>query len=835
MTFREPRPTWPFVLLLVGLFILAALAPRGWRKTAEQPAEPLVVEQTEPSAELVFSSAAPAESEAQVERETPTAEQTTASEASGVARTIVNLPMLGDDEGPQPTLADPPPAVTTTTIRVESSSDRLAARPARPSETTPVHPQDIEAATTGDQAQADANAGEEVEPWREPRDVRERLVRLRDDDRTAPWASNLLDLLDQLTRLGGPHAPGAGRLLERLHDVNNEAERVALRVGDEQTSEQVRRASYGLRRRLPVWQEVASIPREAAPVVATAPPQRERLLACLTNLDEVTKSAPQGEGWRQYLMFDNLRELAQDDGVPVERRRRLAREVLARINARRMTMKQRRFMTAHPLLSLRSELKQWAAEPANLDEFLVELENYEDSGRPSDAELVASHWRQFAGSDAPTAQRLARNLEDNYRGANIRIVLTDSLLTRMMPSPEPRDEFIRETILGVPTSGTSHTETQLAVRLVPDPKRLRFILEANGQVHARTSCKATGATLCTGMNSTYQIQKPFEFSMQGLRTEASEADAQTRTHLRGVDTPISGVPLLGSLVDDFVRKQYSERRSSAEQELRRKVIRRAYAEMDGQVEERLAKSNQQLQERVLTPLARLQLEPAAVGMETSAERLTLRLRLAGEHQLGAHTPRPRAPSDSLASIQIHESAFNNLVSQLDLNGRTFSQADLMRWVADRLNRPVTSVPENIREDVYLTFAPNDAFRVRIKDERIELALTLDELRAEGTTYRDFTVKVCYAPDHEGRTGDLVRDGVVQLIGKRVTTKGQIALRGIFSKTFPREKRFSLLPKRFTEDSQLSDVGVTQVVLNDGWLGIALGPTRVAGKQTTTMR
>ena len=67
------------------------------------------------------------------------------------------------------------------------------------------------------------------------------------------------------------------------------------------------------------------------------------------------------------------------------------------------------------------------------------------------------------------------------------------------------------------------------------------------------------------------------------------------------------------------------------------------------------------------------IDPTSIGMETSADRLTMRLRLAADHQLGAHTPRPRAPSDSLASFQIHESAFNNLVSQLDLNGRKGKQ------------------------------------------------------------------------------------------------------------------------------------------------------------------
>lgn len=49
----------------------------------------------------------------------------------------------------------------------------------------------------------------------------------------------------------------------------------------------------------------------------------------------------------------------------------------------------------------------------------------------------------------------------------------------------------------------------------------------------------------------------------------------------------------------------------------------------------------------MEPLGRLQLEAVPCGMSTTEDRLTMRLRLAGEDQLGAYTPRPRAMSDSV--------------------------------------------------------------------------------------------------------------------------------------------------------------------------------------------
>ena len=53
------------------------------------------------------------------------------------------------------------------------------------------------------------------------------------------------------------------------------------------------------------------------------------------------------------------------------------------------------------------------------------------------------------------------------------------------------------------------------------------------------------------------------------------------------------------------------------------------------------------------------IELTPVEMKTTTERLGGAIRVAGENQLGSHTPRPRAVSDSLASVQVHETALTN--------------------------------------------------------------------------------------------------------------------------------------------------------------------------------
>lgn len=679
--------------------------------------------------------------------------------------------------------------------------------------------------------ESESRAADEVQPlrtesgWADPTVLRNWLSALSGSPTAHTWAQQVNLQLDRLAAVGGPRAANADPIVAQLRQSTTEGDRIAMRLGDDPHAEAVRRANHALLRRLVLWEHIASLPDEPDATLAQDNHRSERFLAHLSRVDELTESAPQGKSWRDYLLLDGLRELAENRQEARERRRRMAREVLDRLGSGKLSLNQRRFASADELAALRSELRHWAADPVDVEKLMREVEYYEETRAASSGEIISGFYHQLAASQLPIAQRLAKDIDTHYRGANLRIVVTDTLLTLMMPEREPTVEFVREELMGIPTSGQTTTSTNLSVRLVPDPHRLRFVLEASGLVHARTSATATGATVFAGMNSSYQILKPFEITLDGMKTDWASADAQARTHLRGVDTPLSGIPLVGNVVDGFVRQQYRERRAEAEQELRRKIIRKAVNRMESEVEERLAESNEQLRQRVLIPLQRLQLHPAVAESQTTQERLTLRLRLAADHQLAAITPRPRAPGDSLASFQIHESVLNNVFNQLDLNGRQFSQADLFLWVAERLNLPADKVPDNLRDDVKLTFAPRDSFRVRAHDGRLEIELHLQELLAEGNAFRDFTVRVYYRPDETSPTGDLVRDGVVQLIGKRITMKGQVALRGIFSKTFPRERRFSLLPARFSEDPKLANVGVSQMVVTDGWIGIALGYKR----------
>jgi hypothetical protein len=281
-------------------------------------------------------------------------------------------------------------------------------------------------------------------------------------------------------------------------------------------------------------------------------------------------------------------------------------------------------------------------------------------------------------------------------------------------------------------------------------------------------------------------------------------------------------------VGNYARQQYTEKRGQAERELERIVAQKAIDNIASQSAVRVAETNRRLQEHLLTPLDRLKIEPAMIETQTSDDRLTVRLRLAGDDHLGAHTPRPRAPSDSLLSAQIHESAANNFLDRLGMGGQLLSERAIYESIFATFNLPDSMLPADLHDNVLIRLNEEDPIRIRFNDGRITIELHVDELHAEGQNFRDFVVRAYYRPDPDSRHGELMRDGTVELIGRGLRVKAQIALRGMFSKTFSKDRRIAMIPAALLTDPRMAGIQVTQWAIADGWIGIALADVRTAG-------
>jgi hypothetical protein len=299
----------------------------------------------------------------------------------------------------------------------------------------------------------------------------------------------------------------------------------------------------------------------------------------------------------------------------------------------------------------------------------------------------------------------------------------------------------------------------------------------------------------------------------------------TNSRLQDLETDFDGVPLVGHLVSQIATQQHEQRKPAAERELRWKVARKARQKIDSEATAQMNEAATRLQEKVVKPLEAMELDPTLIAAETTAERISMRLRLAGTDQLGSHTARPQAPSDSLASFQVHESVINNALGRLELDGRTFTLPELHKHLAARLHRLDAFDADADNDDVTITFAPRDALNVQFQDGQLAISLAVAKLSKAPRAWRDFQVRALYKPQVNGRTAELVRDGIIHLSGTKLNTGAQIALRSVFAKTFSRNSTWTLTPETLVQRPELSDLSITQFSIEDGWMGAALGPKR----------
>jgi hypothetical protein len=795
MKSNHRSPIWPYLGILSCLLALSITAPRAWQRAASvSSAADRFATLTDDSE---FSIAA-------VEPEPATI----VAAAAPVAEPTSNTPA---------------------TVRVSSPDERLAMAPRRPA------PQPRRPIRTVPQA---SRPPQPTKPslWSPPRALLNDLEELSEIDQVKIWAVAVRHNLEDLAKLQAID-PKATLLLDDLENQTERLGRFLAKLDPSRPDEQRLRSRlthtlYSLRKRLDLWLPIhAAQPGGASEVQdeAHSAPQVAQLDKPLAQVAALVEDTPQAGAWRDYLMLDALREL-DTPGQQVDPRERkiVAHEVLERISRARRG-EARQFVSEGPVAALDRALRRWSAEPVSARDLLRAIELYELNSSAAAGRTVATAAGSLAYSGNADERELAARIEQHYRNANVRIAISAAMLNRLMPRPPVTEQPVYDQILGADVQGTSRARTRLAVRLTPDRGRWNFDLQANGLVDSDTESSRGPVRFYTDGQTSYVATKRVTVGADGVRVAPAAVYVSTDTDLRGFDTDYDGVPLIRGLVRGIARSKHDQMQPQALAIADAKARGAISHHFDGEVDAQMAKAEADFQRRVWDRLVRLKLEPMALDLQTTAERMVVRMRLADHDQLGGHTPRPRAWSNSLLSVQVHESAINNLVDSLELDGRTLNPVELYELVGQRLEF-TPEIPADLPRDATITFAARDAVQTQLIDGQVQIKLSIAQIAQPGRTIRNFQVIIAYLPAMSGMKIQLQRDPTIQLIGaQRQGFGARIALRGVFAKMFPKSRPIEVdLQEVFDQPrlTRLSGVEISQLVMDEGWLGLALGPARV---------
>ena len=537
-------------------------------------------------------------------------------------------------------------------------------------------------------------------------------------------------------------------------------------------------------------------------------------------LHSLSRSAKQAEG---------LAESTGEDRLRVELLRAhwgLARRLDCWSVAHDMRVAQRTGIRIAARGSLSQLFPGGPAESAGGTEELLltsELESYEQSRDPQLGRLVAEQRQALEASPNALDQSMADAVERHYRNANVRVAIKAELINRLIGQQRSELRPVRDRIAGTPVRGQSVTVSQSRVRLEPANGYWQLGVEAQGVVESDTLANGGRARVRSFGATDFTAQKRLMVGADGVHLEPTAVDATNYSRLAGVTTDFDWVPLFGSYARSRAVQEYRARRRRAKAEVEYKVAAQAVDEVDRETLEAVDRVQRKVRERLTGPLSKFGIELTPIELTTTHERMVARMRVAGSHQLGAHTPRPRALSDSLASVQIHESALTNAAVGLALDGGRYTAAELQTVLRAKFPRMASANPPQAGDDSVFEFAYRDAVRFRIEDGHLELMLSLANFEHEGRATRDFIVHAFYAPVADGLSAELVRIGALGIEGRLSSTE-RARLHNAFKRVLSEDRRLPIGRLQGAgDDPRLAGLMITQMVLEDGWIGVAIGP------------
>ncbi len=835
MVRKSAQGLGPYPMVLAGLFVLSVLAIHTWR--VEHGPDPRLLDGT---AELGDAVAARPLGEQDLALDLP---ESMLSPEDSPASDVE----FGEAPGPRPIDLSLLDALAIPRIRSRVAppvADRVSAIADLPEPPALPPPPDVPAET----ARIAARARRRVEPlrhgilpllprqdatltyrqpagWPHAATLVRQFETLSELEPCAAWSRQVLALLAELERSSTIGSPDSARLLVQLGQAVQDAPLANAPVGSP-VAGQIARARYALDRRLVIWRQVQSVVLEEPAMWVSL--EAGDVASSLPQIDKLLPPVDRALGWREYLLVDQVKLLAAAPEVDPLARRLLAQRVLERLSQGSLSQAQQQFLAQASFVSFGDQLRRWAYEPLDYSALLQQLESLEDGDTLSESE-VAEGWRQLRWSPWSQTSVLAQTIDTHYRNANIRVAVSGEFINRMLPAVEAIDEPVDDHILGTPVTGRSTTMGRLFVELVPDKLRWRLGLVARGNIDSETWSEKGPVTLFTNGATRYQARKLLTIDGTGIKFQRAEAQAANDAELTDVATDFDGVPLLGSFMRSLARRGHAERMGEANAEVESKVGSRVAQRLDDEVAAKIHDAEEKYREKLLQPLRELQLNPTPLDMQTTDRRLIVRYRLAADHQLAAHTPRPNAPGDSVLSAQIHESAINNTIEQLRLDGRQVSLVDLYRELSAKFGKNVEP-PADIPDNILLAFAEEDAVRVRFHEGRVELTLRFRAMQAGQNLWENFEVFTKLTPEVSGRLVRLVRDDVIELRGQ-LGFRDRLPMRAIFTAMLARERAMPILDPEITTSPKLEGIGVSQFVVVDGWIGVALSPEpRVATQE-----
>ncbi len=549
---------------------------------------------------------------------------------------------------------------------------------------------------------------------------------------------------------------------------------------------------------------------------------RAELRTAIAGLDTLLKNSPAGfaAGWRKYLRWDELTELAQRaEGVDP----RVAEAIIDRLSAYEKGLEMRQFAAVRRALRHYVDT-QAAADPKiqevyarQLETLAAHLENYEMTGSPDDA-LAAGrlvHWLRRHGQAADLASAVSRR----FNRPNLYASVSERFLAAGIENDVNRVQGVTDVILGTQIQGTAHTTGRTRVNVVPNDRSAQFDVLLSGQAASNNVGHNGPVTIYSTGLTTISGRKVLVMNEDGLYGYGASANCATSTNIYSIQAGCG-------LIEKIAWKQAGRQKSQAEAIASSHAAGRVAGQMDAEAADLIADTNSRYAERVKRPLASRGGFPQKLEFRSSAEQIDVTAVEQGTGGLGATTAPPSLSPGHDVSLRAHESALVNFGEAM-LAGVTLTDERLEKIIREDLK---AEVPEELqitpeKDPWSITFADEVPVRAMFAGGGLSMAIRGRRFtRGDQGISEPIEISAKYTIEKTASGSKLTRQGEVEV---KFLERERLSAQQVAFKTFMTRKFNALFKPEFVSEGivlqgRLEKAGklqVQEITTDKGWLAI----------------
>ncbi|MDB2525174.1 hypothetical protein N9X53_00665 [Mariniblastus sp.] len=601
----------------------------------------------------------------------------------------------------------------------------------------------------------------------------------------------------------------------------------------------IARLSYRINRRLAIWNTILDSKGqlEADQQVVThsfgtgsVSQQRLRDDLAASNIDPV---------WRDYLMLESL-ELAMANASPGSSKiRTAAREVLARIYSPVLDKEQASYVISVISPYSLQLLKDIATLPFDEMELLRRIENYESNPSSLTGYYLNDQYQNLLWSEKPNEIAMAKSIETHYRNANIRLAFSERFLNRLLPKLPEIEQPVNQRIKGARVFGKSLISNQLRVNLIPDDSQIQLNVETRGDVQTDTEAKTRVFKLTNLGKANFEVFQNIMINEEGIEAVGDPyARAKAKQSLVGVESGWDNHPILGKIARNIAENNLKREASETDRMYKQTVESSVEEQMREQIGEQLQVVRELAYTKLFQPLFGMDLEPEPKQLSTTEDQMVVRYRIGGRDQMAANTARPLDSATSLMSFQLHQSAINNAISRIGLNGNKFTVDELVTHLKEFVGAGNSTEPraESDRH-AEIGFAYFDPILVEFQEDQLRVTLNLRSLKIgeKGKVWKNVSLTAAYRFVRDGMKIQLQQnDDGTRIRGKRLRFGDKAAISTVMKVLFKKEYSVASLPEKIAQRIDTSQLEISQLSVSDGWLAVSVDDREAKTAQETVL-